>query len=150
MCLVVSTHLRTPLVWCLSACAQTRDFVYSTTWATLCKVAFVVVLAMIIVPTPSLPSCQRFVAEHALTGLKFTRIIGVWQGFFERFLQKILFLMSTRSAACRSSLEIRGVRMLISNLLRYTRELSLTSHVAIARQLCFSLTTLCTTMSSRF
>ena len=54
---------------------------------------------MIIVPTPSLPSCQRFVAEHTLTGLKFTRIISVWQGFFERFLQKILFLMSACSIA---------------------------------------------------
>jgi len=54
---------------------------------------------MIIAPTPSLPSCQRFVTEHALTGLKFTRIISVWQGFFERFLQKILFLMGTCSIA---------------------------------------------------
>ena len=54
---------------------------------------------MIIVPTSSLPSCQRFVAEHALTGLKFTRIIGIWQGFFEQFLQKILFLMSACSIA---------------------------------------------------
>lgn len=54
---------------------------------------------MIIVPTPSLPSCQRFVTEHALTGLKFTRIISIWQGFFEQFLQKILFLMSARSVA---------------------------------------------------
>lgn len=54
---------------------------------------------MIIVPTPSLPSCQRFVAEHALTGLKFTRIISIWQGFFGQFLQKILFLMSACSIA---------------------------------------------------
>lgn len=63
---------------------------------------------MIIVPTPSLPSCQRFVAEHALTGLKFTRIIGVWQGFFGRFLQKIVFLMGACPIVCRSSLAIRG------------------------------------------
>jgi len=84
---------------------------------------------MIIAPTPSLPSCQRFVTEHALTGLKFTRIIGIWQGFFERFLQKILFLMSARSIA---SCDQRWRRW--QWLFAMQRGgLLLTSHIAIAR-----------------